>query len=130
MGVTIRDEKSQNIFNIYVDEQLDFLEGANQVTHEEQQIMRGLLEEHKNRLRRLMEALEKELNTIEYFIKEAYNEKIKTLSILTLALGILFLKAPPAMAGSLSRAIMRKLEMEMVFTLAQLKLLANGQKLK
>lgn len=65
MGVTIRDEKSQNIFNIYVDEQLDFLEGANQVTHEEQQIMRGLLEEHKNRLRRLMEALEKELNTIE-----------------------------------------------------------------
>lgn len=37
------------------------------------------------------------------FIKEAYNEKIKTLSILTLALGILFLKAPPAMAGSLSR---------------------------
>lgn len=65
MGVTIRDEKSQNIFNIYVDEQLDFLEGANQVTHEEQQIMRGLLEEHKNRLRRLMEALEKEFNTIE-----------------------------------------------------------------
>lgn len=41
MGVTIRDEKSQNIFNIYVDEQLDFLEGANQVTHEEQQIVRG-----------------------------------------------------------------------------------------
>lgn len=65
MGVTIRDEKSQNIFNIYADEQLDFLEGANQVTHEEQQIVRGVLEEHKNRLRRLMEALEKEFNTIE-----------------------------------------------------------------
>ena len=65
MGVTIRDEKSQNIFNIYVDEQLDFLEGANQVTLEEQQIMRGLLEEHKNRLRRLKEALEKEFNAIE-----------------------------------------------------------------